>query len=140
MVNLNLMCGQPKVRGSRPDTTSPSPVTVLVPAQLAAAPSPPEVQEIPPEEATKKAPEASGKCLIETPFGQRKKAKVTGWHKSYREGEKLKSRATEGKKPAAPVKETLTPRARTKSVKELCSARTGEDCRDYHIIRVSSQP
>ncbi|RRT63520.1 hypothetical protein B296_00042657 [Ensete ventricosum] len=140
MVNLNLMCDQPKVGGGRPDTTSPSPVIVLVPAQPVAAPSPPEVQEIPPEEATKKAPEASGKCLIETPFGQRKKAKVTGWHKSYCEGEKLKSRAAEGKKPAAPVKETLTPKARTKLVKELCSTRTGGDCRDYHIIRVCSQP
>ncbi|RWW52782.1 hypothetical protein BHE74_00040783 [Ensete ventricosum] len=111
-------------------------VTAPTPAQPAVAPSPLEVQEIPLEEAT----ETFGKCPTEAPSGRRKKAKVLSRHKSHREGEKSKSRATEGKKPIAPIKETPTPRATPNLVKELCSARPGEDCRDYHVIRVSSQP
>ncbi|RZS27469.1 hypothetical protein BHM03_00060943 [Ensete ventricosum] len=76
-------------------------------------PSPLAVQEIPLEEATRKTSEVSS--------------------------EGSKSRASKGKKPAAPAKEALAPRAKPKSVKELCSARPGEDGREYHVIRVSNQ-
>ncbi|RRT75847.1 hypothetical protein B296_00016494 [Ensete ventricosum] len=80
-----------------------------------------------PEEVTKKAveasdkrlTEASGKHLTDTLSGQQKKAKVTGRHKSRREGEGSKSRATKCKKLASPVDKTLTPKARPKSVREL---------------------
>ncbi|RRT67565.1 hypothetical protein B296_00016294 [Ensete ventricosum] len=41
--------------------------------------------EIPPEEATRKMPEVSGKRPVEVPSGQWKKAKVLGWHKSRHE-------------------------------------------------------
>ncbi|RZR85209.1 hypothetical protein BHM03_00012158 [Ensete ventricosum] len=80
-----------------------------------------------PEEVTKKAVEASDKRLTEasgkhptdTLSGQQKKAKVTGRHKSHREGEGSKSRAAKCKKSASPVDKTLTPKARPKSVREL---------------------
>ncbi|RRT56047.1 hypothetical protein B296_00014280 [Ensete ventricosum] len=42
--------------------------------------------EIPPEEATQKVPKASSKRSVESPSGQRKKAKVLGRYKSHREG------------------------------------------------------
>ncbi|RRT50567.1 hypothetical protein B296_00027872 [Ensete ventricosum] len=114
-------------------------IVAPVPTEPTAAPSPPKVQEIPQKEATRKALEAFGKHPAEAPSSQRKKAKVPGRHKSCCEGTKLKSRAAEGKKPAAQVEETPTPKARLKSVKELCSAHPGVNSRDYHIIRVSSQ-
>ncbi|RRT37868.1 hypothetical protein B296_00034262 [Ensete ventricosum] len=72
-----------------------------------------KVQEIPLDEATRKTSEVSG--------------------------EGSKSRASKGKKPAAPAEEASAPRAKPKSVKELCSARPGEDGREYHVIRVSNQ-
>ncbi|RZR93265.1 hypothetical protein BHM03_00021724 [Ensete ventricosum] len=92
--------------------------------------------EIPLEEATQKAPEASGKRLVEAPSGQRKKTKVPGRHKPHCEGERSKSRAAKGKKPTAPVEVASAPRMRPTSVKELCSAHPGVDDRDYHIIRL----
>ncbi|RRT74118.1 hypothetical protein B296_00001693 [Ensete ventricosum] len=87
-------------------------------------------------EETRKAPEASGKRPAKVPSGQRKKAKVPGRHKSHREGENSKSWATMGKETIASVEGTSTPRARLKSVKELCNACPGEDGRNYHVIRV----
>ncbi|RWW59197.1 hypothetical protein BHE74_00033885 [Ensete ventricosum] len=140
MVSMSLMRGQPKVMGGRPGTTSTIPITAPVPAQPTDPPSLSKVQEIPPEEVTRKAPEASSKRLTKDSTGQRKKAKVPARHKSCREGEKSKSRADKGKEPAAQVEGTPTPKPEPKSVKELCSAYPGEDDRDYHIIRVSSQP
>ncbi|RZS22456.1 hypothetical protein BHM03_00055248 [Ensete ventricosum] len=136
---MSLMRSLPKVGGGCPDATTLTLIAAPVPAEPTAAPSPPKVQEIPQKEVTRKALEASGKHPAEAPSGQRKKAKVPGRHKSYCEGAKLKFRAAEGKKLAAPVEETPTPKARPKSVKELCSACPGVNIRDYHIIRVSSQ-
>ncbi|RWW36358.1 hypothetical protein BHE74_00058629 [Ensete ventricosum] len=90
-------------------------------------------------EATRKALEASDKLPTKAPSGQRKNAKVPGWHKYCQEGEKSKSRAAKGKEPVALVKGTPTPKARPNLVKELCIARPREDGRDYHVIRVSNQ-
>ncbi|RWW53096.1 hypothetical protein BHE74_00040441 [Ensete ventricosum] len=134
---MSLMRGQLKVGGGCPGTTSSTSITAPMPAQPTDPPSPSEVQEIPPGEATKKAPEASGKHSAEAPSGQRKKAKVHGRHKSYREGEKSRSRAAKGKEPTALVEGTPSPRARPKSVKELCNARLREDGRDYHVIQLT---
>ncbi|RWW20385.1 hypothetical protein GW17_00015505 [Ensete ventricosum] len=65
------------------------------------------------------------------------KAKVTGRHKSRREGEGSKSRAAKGKT-SQPVGKTPTPRARSKLVRELCNALPRVDGKDYHVIWVSS--
>ncbi|RWV96685.1 hypothetical protein GW17_00040584 [Ensete ventricosum] len=135
---MSLMRGQPKVEGGCPGTTSSTSVIAPTPTQPADLPSPFEVQEIPLEEATRKAPEASSKRLTKAPIGQQKKAKVPSRHKSRREGEKSKSRVANGKEPAAPVEETPTLRARSKSV-ELCGAHSEEDARDFHVIWVSRQ-
>ncbi|RWW10325.1 hypothetical protein GW17_00026139 [Ensete ventricosum] len=145
MVNINLMHDLPKVEGGHAgattsSATASSPVIAPAPTQSVAAPSPPKVQEIPPKEVTQKAPESSGKCSVEAPSSQRKKARVSGRHKSCREGEKLKSRATDGKTPVAPVERTSAPKTRLKSVKELCSAHLRADGRDFHVIEISSQP
>ncbi|RWW89299.1 hypothetical protein BHE74_00001763 [Ensete ventricosum] len=71
----------------------------------------------------------------------RKKAKVTGRHKSHSEGESSKTRSTKGKVPASMVDEASTPGSqRPKSVGELCSAKLGVDGRDYHVVRISSLP
>ncbi|RWW84741.1 hypothetical protein BHE74_00006632 [Ensete ventricosum] len=87
-------------------------------------------------EETRKVPEASGKRPAKVPSGQRKKAKVPGRHKSHREGENSKSWAAMGKETIASVEGTSTPRARLKSVKELCNACPGEDGLNYHVIRI----
>ncbi|RRT35400.1 hypothetical protein B296_00043745 [Ensete ventricosum] len=139
MVSMSLMRGQLKVGGGCPGTTSSTSITAPMLAQPTDSPSPSEVQEIPLGEATKKAPEASGKHPAEAPSGQRKKAKVHGRHKSYREGEKSRSRAAKGKEPTALVEGTPSPRARPKSVKELCNARLREDGRDYHVIQMEDE-
>ncbi|RWW32746.1 hypothetical protein GW17_00002565 [Ensete ventricosum] len=85
-------------------------------------------------------PEASDKRLAEVPSGSWKKAKVPGHCKSHREGEKTKSQAAKDKEPTTAAEGTPTPRARPKSVKELCSAHLGEDGRDYHVIPISNRP
>ncbi|RRT43162.1 hypothetical protein B296_00026487 [Ensete ventricosum] len=90
--------------GGRPGTTSIIPITTPAPAQPTDPPSPSEVQEIPPEEVTRKAPEVSSKRLTKDSTSQRKKAKVPARHKSCCEGEKSKSRADEGKEPTARLK------------------------------------
>ncbi|RWV80637.1 hypothetical protein GW17_00058053 [Ensete ventricosum] len=85
------------------------------PVQPAIVPSsPPEVQEISSEEVTKKVVEASG--------------------------EGSKSQAAKCKGLGSPIDEAPTPRARLKSVRELCNARPGVDRRDYHVIQVSNLP
>ncbi|RZR74083.1 hypothetical protein BHM03_00031752 [Ensete ventricosum] len=125
----------PKVGGGCPS------LAALAPARLAGVPSsPPKVQEIRSEEATKKAAEVSGKPPTEEMPGPRKKAKVTGRRKYRREGEGSKSRAARGKGPANLVDEAPVPRTRPKSVRELCSARFGVDNKDYHVVRMSSLP
>ncbi|RWW35202.1 hypothetical protein BHE74_00059892 [Ensete ventricosum] len=123
-MNMNLMFGHSKVGGGHLCATASTPITTPAPVEPAAAPSPPKVQEIPPKEAIRKAPEASGKRPVETSPGQRKKAK---------------SRAAEGKKPTTPIEETSTPKTRPKSMKELFSTHSGEDGRDYHVLWVSSR-
>ncbi|RRT60775.1 hypothetical protein B296_00028189 [Ensete ventricosum] len=71
----------------------------------------------------------------------RKKAKVTGRHKSHGEGESSKTRSTKGKVPASMVDKASTPRSRRpKSVGELCSAQLGVDSRDYHVVQMSNLP
>ncbi|RZS10768.1 hypothetical protein BHM03_00042037 [Ensete ventricosum] len=60
-LSMSLMRGQLKVGGGCPGTTSSTSITAPMLAQPTDSPSPSEVQEIPPGEATKKAPEASGK-------------------------------------------------------------------------------
>ncbi|RRT57324.1 hypothetical protein B296_00047332 [Ensete ventricosum] len=80
------------------------------------------------------------KRLTKAPSSQWKKAKVSSRHKSRREGKNSKSRVAKGKEPATPVEGTLTPRARSKSVKELYSAHPREDGQDCHVIRVRNQP
>ncbi|RZR71711.1 hypothetical protein BHM03_00006749 [Ensete ventricosum] len=98
------------------------------------------VEDIPLEEATRKAPESSGKRPTEASSSQRKKIKVFGRHKSHREGEKLSRHAAEGKRPAALVERTPAPRTRSKSVKELCNTCLGADGQHFYVIRVSNQP
>ncbi|RRT53406.1 hypothetical protein B296_00049876 [Ensete ventricosum] len=135
MVNLNLVHDMLKVGGGRPGPTAPAPARpVSGPSSL------PEVQEIRSEEVIKKVVDASSKRPTKETSGQRKKAKVTGRHKSHREGEGSKSRATKSKGPASPVDEVSIPRTRPKSVRELCSAKPEVDGKNYHIIWMSNLP
>ncbi|RRT41666.1 hypothetical protein B296_00044823 [Ensete ventricosum] len=85
-------------------------------------------------------PEAFGKRLAEAPSGSWKNAKVPSHCKSHREGEKIKSQAAKDKEPTTAAEGTPTPRARPKSVKELCSAHLREDGRDYYVISISNRP
>ncbi|RWV94826.1 hypothetical protein GW17_00042602 [Ensete ventricosum] len=85
-------------------------VTAPAPTETVAAPSPSEVEKIPPEEVTQKVSKSFGKCPTEALSDQRKKTKVSGWHKSCCEGEKSRPHAVEG-----------------------------ADGRDFHVIRVSGQ-
>ncbi|RRT54655.1 hypothetical protein B296_00045307 [Ensete ventricosum] len=104
--------------------------------------------EIPTEEATRRAPnegtrrvpEVPNNCLTEGSSGQRKKGKVFDQHRPRHEVDKSKSRATKGKGPTDPATETLTPRLKPKSRRELCSTRLGVDNRDYHAIRMCNLP
>ncbi|RZR93064.1 hypothetical protein BHM03_00021467 [Ensete ventricosum] len=104
--------------------------------------------EIPTEEATRRAPkegtrrvhEVPNNCLTEGSIGQRKKGKVFGQHRPRHEVDKSKSQATKGKGPADPAIETVTPRPKPKSMRELCSTRFGVDDRDYHAIRMYNLP
>ncbi|RRT58887.1 hypothetical protein B296_00046253 [Ensete ventricosum] len=75
-------------------------------------------------------PKSSGKHPVETSPGRGRI--VFGRHKSHRGGKKSRSQVAEGKKPIPPTERTLIARSRSKSVKELCSARLG-------VIRVSNQ-
>ncbi|RZR76962.1 hypothetical protein BHM03_00001888 [Ensete ventricosum] len=122
----------PHVRGGGPSSAAP--------AQPAVIPSSPlKVQEIRPEETTQKITECSRKRLPETTLGPRKKAKVTGRHKSHHEVESSKNQAVKGKESTSPVDEASTPRSRRpKLVRELCNAQLGVDGRDYHVVRMSS--
>ncbi|RRT41619.1 hypothetical protein B296_00057701, partial [Ensete ventricosum] len=124
----------PKVRGGGPSSAAPAPAQpVVIPS------SPLKVQEIRPEETTRKITKCSRKRLPETTPGPRKKAKVTGRHKSHHEVESLKIQAVKGKGSTSPVDEASTPRSRRpKLVRELCNAQLGVDGRDYHVVRMSS--
>ncbi|RWW48774.1 hypothetical protein BHE74_00045124 [Ensete ventricosum] len=99
-----------KGRRRTSDATTSTPVAAPALTQPDAAPSPPKVLHL-----------ANGRRL-KSLVGTNPAAKAS------------KSRVALGKKPAAPVEETPTPRVRPKSVKELLSARLGEDGRDYHVI------
>ncbi|RRT83549.1 hypothetical protein B296_00004241 [Ensete ventricosum] len=133
MVNLNLVRGLSKMGGGHPSSAA---LVLVQPIDVPS--SPPEVQEILSEEVTKKVVEASGKCPTEVTSGQRKKAKVTGRHKSRHEGEGSKSRVAKGKGPTSSIDEASTPRVMPKSMRELCSSWARVDDKDYHVIRVSS--
>ncbi|RRT48327.1 hypothetical protein B296_00034901, partial [Ensete ventricosum] len=50
------------------------------------------------------------------------------------------NRATRGKGPANTSVEPPTPRQRSKSVREMCSARARVDGHDYHAIRMCNLP
>ncbi|RWW71514.1 hypothetical protein BHE74_00020745 [Ensete ventricosum] len=117
MVNMNLVRGLSKVEGGRASATAvsiaaQSLVTAPAPTETVAAPSPSEVEKIPPEEVTQKVSKSFGKCPTEALSDQRKKTKVSGWHKSCCEGEKSRPHAVEGERPTAPAERTLAPRAR----------------------------
>ncbi|RZS07718.1 hypothetical protein BHM03_00038597 [Ensete ventricosum] len=72
--------------------------------------------------------------------GQRKKSKDFGWHRLHHEADRSAYRAAKGKGPAGPVEETPTPKSKSRSVKELCSACPKVDGWDYHTIRMSTLP
>ncbi|RRT46992.1 hypothetical protein B296_00041947 [Ensete ventricosum] len=78
MVSMTLMRGHPKVEGGCPGTTSSTSVIAPTPTQPADLPSPFEVQEIPLEEATRKAPEASSKRLTKAPIGHKMTRYIRG--------------------------------------------------------------
>ncbi|RWV80518.1 hypothetical protein GW17_00058205 [Ensete ventricosum] len=118
-----------------------------MPAPHAESRSPSEVQEIPAKEATRPseeeargAPEVPSKRRAGDSIDQKKKSKDSGWHRLPHEADRSASQTTKGKGPAGPTEETPTPRAKPKSVRELCSAHLGVDGQDYHVIRMSSQP
>ncbi|RRT66866.1 hypothetical protein B296_00009104 [Ensete ventricosum] len=109
--------------------------------------SPSEVQKIPTKETTR-ASEEEARGAPEVPIkrramdlaGQRKKSKDFGWHRLHHEADRSAYRAAKGKGPAGPVEETPTPKSKSRSVKELCSACPKVDGWDYHTIRMSSLP
>ncbi|RZR97184.1 hypothetical protein BHM03_00026307 [Ensete ventricosum] len=96
--------------------------------------------EILAEEATRRALKVPIKRPAEDSTNHRKKTKVSGRQRSHHEGDKSRSRAAKGKRPIDLSEETPAPRAKPKSVKELCSTCLGEDDRDYHAIRMCNLP
>ncbi|RZS14646.1 hypothetical protein BHM03_00046372 [Ensete ventricosum] len=150
MINMSLMRGLPKVGGGRPTSASSMPVNALASEQPTEPTSPPDMQEIPTYEVmsgtyverTRGTSEVPRKRPTEELTDQRKKTKVSSWHRSHRGGDsrdRSESRTTKGKEPVTPIKETPTAQARPWSMKELCGIRLGKDGRDYHAIRASEQ-
>ncbi|RWW53628.1 hypothetical protein BHE74_00039875 [Ensete ventricosum] len=98
-----------------------------------------EVQEISVEEATRRplgeeargAPEVPCKRQAEDPTIDRKK----DWCKSHHEADRS---AAKGKGLVDTAEEPPAPRRKPKSVRELCSATSGVDGRDYHAIQMCS--
>ncbi|RWW50414.1 hypothetical protein BHE74_00043318 [Ensete ventricosum] len=127
MVSMSLMRDNLKAGGGRPRTAStsiPAPTAPTVDSH-----SPSEVQEIPAEEATRRASK-EGTRVLEVPskreakdlVGQQKKSRTSGGRRPHHEVDKPKSRVTKGKGPVDPATEKLTLRQKPKSVRELCSA------------------
>ncbi|RWW54773.1 hypothetical protein BHE74_00038685 [Ensete ventricosum] len=141
MVSMSLMRGQPKTRTECPGIAS-SPVVTPTPVPSTEAWLTFDVQEIPMEEATRRAPkgaigettEAYAKRPTEVPSGMRKKRKVLGWCKSHHNSKKSKGRPSKGKEPTVVTEGGPAPRSKLKSVKDICSAHLGEDEGDYHTI------
>ncbi|RRT52211.1 hypothetical protein B296_00031051 [Ensete ventricosum] len=147
MVSMSMMRDNPKVGGGRSGIVSSTPATAPTPAPRAESRSPSEVQEIPAEEATR-MPSEEARGALEVPSkrragdsaGQRKKSKDSGRHKLPHEVDGSASRAAKGKGPTGPTEETLTPRSKSRSVRDLCNARLGVDGWDYQAIWMSSLP
>ncbi|RWW60846.1 hypothetical protein BHE74_00032131 [Ensete ventricosum] len=147
MVSMSMMRDNPKVGGGRSGIVSSTPATAPTPAPRAESRSPSEVQEIPAEEATRR-PSEEARGALEVPSkrragdsaGQRKKSKDSGRHKLPHEVDRSASRAAKGKGPTGPTEETLTPRSKSRSVRDLCNARLGVDGWDYQAIWMSSLP
>ncbi|RRT54385.1 hypothetical protein B296_00047384 [Ensete ventricosum] len=144
MVSMSLMCDNLKDGGGRPGTASASVPTLTSPLIDSCSSS--EV-EIPAEEAIRRAPE-EGTGVPEVPnkrqakdlVSQRKKSRISGQRRTHHEVDKPKSQVAKGKGPANPAVETPTPRQKSKSMRELCSASPGVDSRDYHAIRMCNLP
>ncbi|RRT73522.1 hypothetical protein B296_00030538, partial [Ensete ventricosum] len=127
--------------GSGRSGSGASTVVVLSPVVVNPAPacSPSEVQEIPPEEPSRKVTESSRNHRAETSSSQRNKSKVSDRHKSHHGGEKSRPQAAEDEKSNPPNERTSDARPRLKSVRELCRGHPEVDGRDFHAIRVCSQ-
>ncbi|RRT40163.1 hypothetical protein B296_00042979 [Ensete ventricosum] len=150
MVNMSLMCGLPKVGRGRPRSASSVPANTSVPEQPSEPTSPPDVQEIPPEEGargtsverTKRTRKVPSRRPAEELVDQRKKSKVSSRHRSHHGGDnrdRFESRAAKGKEPASLTEGTPTARARPRSMKELCTIQLGKDRPNYHAIQASEQ-
>ncbi|RRT62529.1 hypothetical protein B296_00030730 [Ensete ventricosum] len=147
MVSMSLMHDNPKVGGGCSGIVSSFPATASTPALRVESRSPTEVQEIPAEEVIRRpseeargAPEVPSKRRAGDMAGQRKKSKDSGRHRLPHKADKSASRAARGKGPVGLAEETLTPRPKPRSMRELCSAHPGVDDRDYHAIWMSSLP
>ncbi|RWW77844.1 hypothetical protein BHE74_00013958 [Ensete ventricosum] len=147
MVSMNLMRDNPKVGGGRSGIVSSTLAMAPMPTPHAESCSPFEVQENPSKEATRPseeeargAPEVPSKRRAGDLIDQKKKSKDSGRHRLPHEADRSVSQTAKGKGLADPTEETPTPKAKPRSVRELCSARLGVDGQDYHAIRMSSLP
>ncbi|RZS14181.1 hypothetical protein BHM03_00045838 [Ensete ventricosum] len=139
MVSMSLMHDNPRVGGGRSGIVSSALASTPTPSPRAESGSASEVQEISVEEATRRplgeeargAPEVPCKRQAEDPTIDRKK----DWCKSHHEADRS---AAKGKGLVDTAEEPPAPRRKPKSVRELCSATSGVDGRDYHAIQMCS--
>ncbi|RRT73834.1 hypothetical protein B296_00023689 [Ensete ventricosum] len=141
MVSMSLMRDNPKVGGGHSGIVSSALAPTPTPSPRAESGSTSEVQEIPVEEATRRpsreeargAPKVPYKRQAKDPTVDRKKDQCKSHHEADRS-------ATKGKGPVDTAEEPPAPRRKPKSMRELCSATSRVDGRDYHAIRMCSLP
>ncbi|RWW62007.1 hypothetical protein BHE74_00030890 [Ensete ventricosum] len=99
------------------------------------------ITHIPTEEATRRLLGEEGRRVPEVPRKHKTEDSANHKKKDRRKSHLEVGRsAAKGKGPVETTEEAPTPRRKPKSVRELCSASTEVDGRDYHAIQMCSIP